>query len=67
MFQAMVPANHWFAAERVSSGSEDFSLLGCTVAPGFEFSEFELAEASDLADRFPAHSAIIHGLARRTA
>lgn len=66
VFQAMVPANHWFAAERVSSGPEDFSLLGCTVAPGFEFSEFELAEASDLAARFPVHSRTIHGLARRT-
>lgn len=34
LFQAVVPANHWFAAERVPSGAQDFSLLGCTVAPG---------------------------------
>lgn len=67
VFQAMVPANHWFAAERVPSGPEDFALLGCTVAPGFEFSEFELAEVTDLAARFPAHSRMIHGLARDPA
>jgi predicted cupin superfamily sugar epimerase len=37
--QAAVPANAWQAAE---SGG-DWTLAGCTVAPGFEFSEFELA------------------------
>ena len=36
--QALVPANAWQAAE--SSG--DWTLMGCTVAPGFEFSGFEL-------------------------
>ncbi len=67
VFQATVPANHWFAAERVPAGPEDFCLLGCTVAPGFEFSEFELAQASDLAATFPAHSGTIHRLSRRPA
>jgi uncharacterized protein len=38
--QAMVPAQAWQAAE--SSG--DWTLVGCTVAPGFEFATFELAE-----------------------
>ena len=36
--QAMVPARSWQAAE--STG--DWTLMGCTVAPGFEFSKFEL-------------------------
>ena len=38
--QAIVPAHAWQAAE--SSG--DWTLVGCTVAPGFEFAKFELAE-----------------------
>jgi predicted cupin superfamily sugar epimerase len=38
--QAIVPARAWQAAE--SSG--DWTLVGCTVAPGFEFAAFELAE-----------------------
>ena len=38
--QAVVPAQAWQAAE--SSG--DWTLVGCTVAPGFEFAKFELAE-----------------------
>jgi uncharacterized protein len=37
--QAVVPAGEWQAAE--SSG--DWTLVGCTVAPGFEFAGFELA------------------------
>ncbi|WP_426437959.1 cupin domain-containing protein [Bradyrhizobium genosp. P] len=37
--QAIVPADAWQAAE--STG--DWTLVGCTVAPGFEFANFELA------------------------
>jgi hypothetical protein len=37
--QAIVPARAWQAAQ--SHG--DWTLVGCTVAPGFEFSGFELA------------------------
>ena len=37
--QAIVPAQAWQAAE--SNG--DWTLVGCTVAPGFDFATFELA------------------------
>jgi len=37
--QAVVPARAWQAAE--STG--DWTLVGCTVAPGFGFAKFELA------------------------
>jgi predicted cupin superfamily sugar epimerase len=37
--QAIVPANAWQAVE---SGG-DWTLVGCTVAPGFDFAAFELA------------------------
>ena len=37
--QAAVPAGHWQAAQTRG----DWTLVGCTVAPGFEFSGFELA------------------------
>jgi uncharacterized protein len=40
--QAVVPAQAWQAAE--STG--DWTLAGCTVAPGFDFAEFELAPPS---------------------
>jgi predicted cupin superfamily sugar epimerase len=37
--QAVVPAHAWQAAESLG----DWTLVGCTVAPGFEFAGFELA------------------------
>jgi predicted cupin superfamily sugar epimerase len=37
--QAVVPVNAWQAAQSLG----DWTLCGCTVAPGFEFSGFELA------------------------
>jgi predicted cupin superfamily sugar epimerase len=40
--QAIVPAHAWQSAE--STG--DWTLVGCTVAPGFEFAKFELAPPS---------------------
>ena len=49
--QAMVPANAWFGA-RIKGGS-GFSLVSCTVSPGFDFSDFELAKREELLHQFP--------------
>jgi predicted cupin superfamily sugar epimerase len=38
--QAVVPANWWQTARSLG----DWTLVGCTVAPGFDFAQFELAE-----------------------
>ncbi len=61
--QAMVAAGCWFASEVVSGGS--FALVGCTVAPGFEFSDFELADGVALSAVFPQHHHLIRRLTRR--
>ena len=37
----------------------DLALVGCTVAPGFEFSEFELADVDALLQQFPQHRDVI--------
>jgi predicted cupin superfamily sugar epimerase len=61
VFQAVVKAGDWFAAEcRDASGA---ALVGCTVAPGFEFIEFELAAPGELQARFPQHRELIARLA----
>jgi len=39
-------------------------LCGCTVAPGFEFEDFELGSAAALSDEFPADATLIRRLAR---
>jgi hypothetical protein len=36
-----------------------FSLVGCTVAPGFDFNDFELATQSKLIDQYPSYSKLI--------
>jgi uncharacterized protein len=46
--QATVPARAWQAAESLG----DWTLCGCTVAPGFDFAQFELA-AKDWSPRTP--------------
>lgn len=61
-FQFVVPANCWFASEPAAESA--FSLVGCTVAPGFDFNDFELARASELALQFPQHKEIIERLCR---
>nr|WKF57315.1 hypothetical protein HUO10_001794 [Paraburkholderia busanensis] len=60
VFQAVVPAGLWFAAE--CADPTTYALVGCTVAPGFEFSEFELAEMDALKSRHPRHSTLIERL-----
>jgi uncharacterized protein len=56
-FQVLVPAGHWFAAER--TGPRGFSLAGCTVAPGFEFEAFELADIGELQTRYPKYRGVL--------
>jgi uncharacterized protein len=63
VFQAVVPAGCWFASE--PSGKNGFSFVGCTVAPGFDFRDFELANRSDLTTTFPQHASLINRLCRR--
>ena len=61
--QYVVPANTWFAS-RVADGGT-FSLVGCTVAPGFDFADFQLARRQELLEIFPQHRQIITELTRR--
>jgi predicted cupin superfamily sugar epimerase len=61
VFQFVVPAGCWFAAER--EGTQGYVLTGCTVAPGFEFSAFELADLQVLLNRYPQHEPVIRRLA----
>lgn len=61
-FQQLVPAGCWFASKPVDENH--FSLVGCTVAPGFDFADFELAEKAQLLSAYPQHSDWIRQLCR---
>ena len=62
VFQFVVPANTWFAAECAEKTS--FVLTGCTVAPGFDFTDFEMADKELLLHEFPEYSSPIIKLCR---
>jgi len=62
VLQAVVPANCWFASRVVEE--EGYALVGCTVSPGHDFVDFELATRTELADAYPAHAPLIKELTR---
>jgi len=57
LFQTTIGKNNWFAAEVMDKRS--FTLIGCTVSPGFDFSDFELAKRANLLNKFPDHKELI--------
>jgi predicted cupin superfamily sugar epimerase len=61
MPQAVVEAGVLQAARPGGSG---FSLCGCTVAPGFDFADFEMPSRAELVARFPGAEALIRSLPR---
>ncbi|MFM1876237.1 MAG: hypothetical protein RL266_1974 [Bacteroidota bacterium] len=60
--QLVIAANSWFASEVANGGT--WCLVGCTVSPGFDFQDFELADRERLKAMFPVHIDIIHRLTR---
>jgi 5'-methylthioadenosine/S-adenosylhomocysteine nucleosidase len=61
-FQVNIPSGNWFAAEVVDKKS--FCFVGCTVSPGFEFKDFELADRDSLISQFGQHANIIKRFTR---
>ncbi|HEY0274365.1 MAG TPA: cupin domain-containing protein [Chitinophaga sp.] len=55
--QHVIPAGSWFASRTETPGG--FALVGCTVAPGFDFADFELAGRAALQAAYPQHAALI--------
>lgn len=62
VFQAVVPAGCWFGSK--PAVGVDFSLVGCTVAPGSDFADFEMAKRESLLNQFPQHKEVIDSLNR---
>jgi len=60
--QAVVPAGNWFGAT-VETG---YALVGCTVAPGFDFRDFEMADRTALLATYPQHRVVIERLTKPT-
>jgi len=57
VFHCVIKAGLWFGAEIDDKSS--YTLMGCTVSPGFHFDDFEIANRGELLEKFPAHKEII--------
>lgn len=60
--QVVVPAGTWFGTALAAGAS--CCLVGCTVAPGFDFADFELADGPELEARYPAAAVWIRRMRR---
>jgi predicted cupin superfamily sugar epimerase len=60
--QAVVRAGCWFASH--VADWESFAVVGCTVAPGFDFEDFEMGKREELGARYPQHREVIERLTR---
>lgn len=60
--QLVVPAGCWFAS--CVDEKDSYAFVGCTVAPGFDFDDFELATRATLGTLYPKHQNIIKKLTR---
>jgi len=63
-FQAVVPAGAWFGATVDTKNT--YALVGCTVAPGFDFAGFEMANRDEMLSAYPAHETLIKRLTQPT-
>jgi hypothetical protein len=62
VLQAVVPAGCWFASHVADWKS--FAVVGCTVAPGFDFEDFEVGKREELLSLYPQHRELIERLTR---
>ncbi|MEO5911671.1 MAG: cupin domain-containing protein [Pelobium sp.] len=58
VLQTTIPANTWFASKMKNYSG--FGLVSCTVAPGFDFADFEMAKKNELIKEFPDLEMIIN-------
>jgi uncharacterized protein len=58
--QVLAPGNVW-QGSRLAPGGK-WALLGCTVAPGFEFADYTSGSRAELVEQFPAHAEMITAL-----
>ena len=60
--QIIIKAGDYFAAE--VSDKSTYALAGCTVAPGFDFADFDMPTRAALIQQYPQHQAVITRLTR---
>jgi uncharacterized protein len=64
VFQTVVPSGCWFGA--YLPDQTGYALVGCTVSPGFDYRDFELADPEKLMVEFPGSAMLIRKLGKET-
>ncbi len=59
-FQTTIKAGHWFGA----TTEGPYALVGCTVAPGFDYADFDMPTRDRLIKAYPQHEMLIRNLTR---
>ncbi len=62
--QSLVPGGVWQGARLAAGGDHGFALLGTTMAPGFDFADYEGGRREELTRAYPAFRALIEALTR---
>lgn len=60
--QALAPSGTWFGSHLL--GDQDWALVGCSVSPGFDYSDFEIGNRENLIRDYPDHAELIRLLTR---
>ena len=61
-FQVVINSGSWFAASLTDNGS--YSLVGCTVSPGFEYRDWEIGQMQTLSRLYPQYKSVIEKYAK---
>lgn len=64
--QHLVPPGRWFGARLSKPSPGSYALVGCAVAPGFDWQGFEMGSRADLCKLFPHATEEIHALTAPT-
>lgn len=62
--QVTVPAGVWMGARPARDDAEAYSFFGCTLAPGFDYGDYEAGWRDELAAAYPARAELIEALTR---
>ncbi len=62
VLQETAPAESWFGASIEETDENNFALVSCVVAPGFDFHDFAFADKNELQEKYPLYTKIIDRL-----
>jgi uncharacterized protein len=63
--QYVVPRGSWQGSMPLGKGRDSYSMIGDTLAPSFDYSDFEMGYRTELQQRYPGYAGLIAQLTRK--